>query len=144
MPPKCRRDAPSTSRGTGKASSSSNLGHSRVDEGGLQKFLNPEHKLRFEQVVTKWIVLPEQEVGRCDNQDEEGHGDDVDIHPAPQHEPPVDTSILRHMFATMTGLSRDFQQLQASRTQEDVSDLRRCADRLIGRLDRYTGMMDDM
>ncbi|CAA2978128.1 Hypothetical predicted protein [Olea europaea subsp. europaea] len=32
----------------------------------------------------------------------------------------------------------------ASRTQEDVSDLRRSTDMLIGRLDRYTGMMDGM
>ncbi|CAA3011710.1 Hypothetical predicted protein [Olea europaea subsp. europaea] len=69
------------------------------------------------------------------------------------------------MFATMTELSRDVQQLQqsftaldlrvqdmqtdigivrasVSRTQEDVFDLRRSTDRLIGWLDRYTGMMD--
>ncbi|CAA2979419.1 2-methylene-furan-3-one reductase [Olea europaea subsp. europaea] len=35
-------------------------------------------------------------------------------------------------------------QASASRTQEDVSDLRRSTNRLIGRLDRYTGMMDGM
>ncbi|CAA3028023.1 Hypothetical predicted protein [Olea europaea subsp. europaea] len=67
----------------------------------------------------------------------------------------------------MTGLSKDVQQLQqsftalnlwvqdmqtdigiirasASRTQEDVSDLHRSTDRLIGRLDHYTGTMDGM
>ncbi|CAA2964212.1 Hypothetical predicted protein [Olea europaea subsp. europaea] len=67
----------------------------------------------------------------------------------------------------MIGLSKDVQQLQqsftaldlrvqdmqtdieivqasVSRTQEDVSNLRRSTDRLIGRLDRSTGMMDVM
>ncbi|CAA3017898.1 Hypothetical predicted protein, partial [Olea europaea subsp. europaea] len=99
--------------------------------------------------------------------DETGHEDDVDIHPDPQHEPPADTPVLQQMFATMTGLIRDVQQLQQSfttldlqvqdmqtdigivrasarRTQEDVSNLRRSTDRLIGRLARYIGMMDGM
>lgn len=106
-------------------------------------------------------------MGQQDDGDDEVHGDDEDIHPVPQHEPPVDTLVLRQMFAAMTKLSPDVQQLQqaftaldlwvhdmqsdigivrasTSRTQEDVSDLCRCIDRLIGILGHYTGMMDDM
>ncbi|CAA3001062.1 Hypothetical predicted protein [Olea europaea subsp. europaea] len=75
-----------------------------------------------------------------DDGDDEVHGDDEDIHPVPQHEPPVDTLVLRQMFAAMTKLSRDVQQLQQAFTALDLW----VHDMLIGILDHYTGMMDDM
>ncbi|CAA2980129.1 Hypothetical predicted protein, partial [Olea europaea subsp. europaea] len=61
-----------------------------------------------------------------------------------------DVQQLQQSFTALDLWVQDMQtdigiiRASASRTQEDVSDLRRSTDRLIRRLDRYTGMMDGM
>ncbi|CAA3015369.1 Hypothetical predicted protein, partial [Olea europaea subsp. europaea] len=117
--------------------------------------IRPTVPINILSTQNSWRKVNQYKQGRQDNQDATGHRDDVDIHMASQHEPLVDTPVLQQMFATMTGLSRDVQQLQqsfttldlriqdmqtdigivrasASRTQEDVSNLCRSTDRLIG------------
>ncbi|CAA3027833.1 Hypothetical predicted protein [Olea europaea subsp. europaea] len=113
----------------------------RVQLLPAEQAIRPAAPINILSTQNSWRKVNQYKQGRQDNQDEADHEDDVDIHPDPQHEPLADTPVLRQKFATMTQLSRDVQQLQ---TQEDVSDLCRSTNTLIGRLDRYTGMMDGM
>ncbi|CAA2979418.1 2-methylene-furan-3-one reductase [Olea europaea subsp. europaea] len=85
------------------------------DAGGVGSLviqaIRPAAPINILSAQNSWRKVIQYKQGRQDNQDEAGHEDDVDIHPDLQHEVPADASVLRQMFATMTGLSRDVQQL---------------------------------
>lgn len=69
-----------------------------------EQAMRPTASVNIHPARNSWRKVDQSRRGRQDDEDKEGIGDDDNIHPAPRHKPPVDTPILRQMFATLTGV----------------------------------------
>jgi hypothetical protein len=60
MPPK------RTSKGKEKVASTSGTARTRVPDGGIRRFLTPENRTRYSDIVSHWALLPERPVKLTD------------------------------------------------------------------------------